>query len=127
MAAREHRETHYVAQTEKMIPLVTQKLSLVRMSAEKLIMLKQTVKVVPFITGEDAFGQQVSQLVAGVNIIDLDLRFQVNSVEQPIKSNSVGPGNMSHCGASSSNDHLDHCFVVFKHIQQSFLTRRIDV
>ena len=24
-------------------------------------------------------------------------------------------------------DHLDHCFVVFKHIQQSFLTRRLDV
>ena len=25
------------------------------------------------------------------------------------------------------NDHLDHCFVVFKHIQQSFLMRRLDV
>ena len=25
------------------------------------------------------------------------------------------------------DDHLDHSFVVFKHIQQSFLVRRIDV
>ena len=50
---------------------------------------------------------------------------QIDSIEQPIKSNSVGSGYMSHCRASSLYDHLDHCFVVFKHIQQSFLTRRI--
>ena len=37
------------------------------------------------------------------------------------QTNSVSPGNMSHCRASSLYDHLDHCFVVFKHIQQSFL------
>ena len=49
------------------------------------------------------------------------------SDNQPIKSNSVGSGYVSHCRASSLYDHLDHCFVVFKHIQQSFLTRRIDV
>ena len=34
---------------------------------------------------------------------------------------------MSHCGTSSLCDHLDHCFVVFKHKPQSFLTRRIHV
>ena len=33
MAAREHRKTHYVEQMEKMIPLVTRKTPLVRMSA----------------------------------------------------------------------------------------------
>ena len=27
----------------------------------------------------------------------------------------MGSGNMSHCGASSLYDHLDHCFGVFKH------------
>ena len=32
---------------------------------------------------------------------------------------------MSHCRASSLHDHLDHCFVVFKDIQHSFLTRRM--
>ena len=35
--------------------------------------------------------------------------------------------HVSHCRASFFYDHLDHCVVVFKHIQQSFLTRRIDV
>ena len=44
------------------------------------------------------------------------------SIEQPIKRNSVGSGNMSHCKTPSFNDHLDHCFVVFKHILQSFLS-----
>ena len=34
---------------------------------------------------------------------------------------------MSHCGTSSFKNHLDHCFIVFKHIQQSFLMRRVDV
>ena len=53
----------------------------------------------------------------GVNIFDLDLGVQINSIEQPIKSNSVGSGKMSHCRTSSFNDHLDHCFIVFKHIQ----------
>ena len=48
----------------------------------------------------------------------MDLGVQIDSIKQPTKSNSVGSGNMSHCGASSFYDHLDHCFVVFKHIQQ---------
>ena len=34
---------------------------------------------------------------------------------------------MSHCGTSSFNPHLDHCFVVLEHIQQSFLMRKLDV
>ena len=48
-------------------------------------------------------------------------------IKQPIKSNSVGSGNKSHCRASSLYDHLEHCFVVFKDIQHSFLTKRIHV
>ena len=40
------------------------------------------------------------------------LGVQINSIKQPIKRNSVGPGNMSHCGTPSLYDHLDHCFVV---------------
>ena len=35
--------------------------------------------------------------------------------------------HVSLSGASSLYNHLDHCFVVFKHNQKSFLTRRIDV
>ena len=47
--------------------------------------------------------------------------------KQPIKSNSVGSGTMSHCPTSTLSQHLDHCFVVFKHIQQSFMMRKLDV
>ena len=89
--------------------------------------MKQTQKMISFIKCEISLGQYVCELVFGVNVLDLDFGVQIDSIEQPIKSNSVGSGNMSHCGASSLHNHLDHCFVVFKHIQQSFLMRRIDV
>ena len=55
--------------------------------------------------------------VFGVDVLDLDYEVQVDSIKQPIKTNSVGSGNMSHCGTPSFNDHLDHCFIVLKHIQ----------
>ena len=89
--------------------------------------VEQTQKMIPFITCEFSLGQHVCELVFGINVLDSDIGVQIDSIEQPIKSNSVGSGNMSHCRASSLCDHLDHCFVVFKHIQQSFLMRRLDV
>ena len=89
--------------------------------------VEQTQKMIPFITCEIALCQYVCESVFGVNVFDLDFGVHIDSIEQQIKSNSVGSGNMSHCGASSLYDHLDHCFVVFKHMQQSVLTRRIDV
>ena len=73
--------------------------------------------MIPFITCEVSLCQYVCELVFGVNVFVLDLRVQIDCVKQPIKSNSVGSGNMSHCRASSLFDHLDHCFVVFKHKQ----------
>ena len=69
------------------------------------------------ITREISFGQNVSELVFGVDVFDLDFGIQIDSIEQPIESNSVGSGNMSHCRIPSFNDHLDHCFIVLKHIQ----------
>ena len=89
--------------------------------------VEQTQKMIPLITCEISFGQYVCELVLGVDVFDLDFGVQINSIEQPIKSNSVGSGNMSHCRASLLYDHLDHCFVVFKDVQQSVLTRRIRV
>ena len=47
----------------------------------------------------------------GVDVFDLDFGFQIHSIEQPIKSNSVGPGNMSHCRTSAFNNHLDYSFI----------------
>ena len=83
--------------------------------------------MIPVITCEIFVGQYDCELVFGVNVSDLDLGIQIDSMEQPIKSNSVGSGNMSHCRASSLCNHLDFCFVVFKHMQQRFQVRRIDV
>ena len=65
--------------------------------------------------------------VFGVYLFDLDFWVQIDSIEQPIKSNSVGSGNMSHCGTSSFHNHFNHSFIVLKHIQQSFLMRKLDV
>ena len=89
--------------------------------------VEQTQKMIPFITCEISLGQYVCELVFGVNVFDLDLGVEIDSIKHSIKSNSVGSGNMSHCRASSLNDHLDHCFVVFKDVQQSLLARRFDV
>ena len=79
--------------------------------------IEQAQQMIPLITCEIPFGQDVCELVFGVDVFDLDFGVQINSIEQPIKSNSVGSGDVSHCGTSSFNDHLDHCFVVFQHIQ----------
>ena len=53
----------------------------------------------------------------GVNVLDLDFGVQINPIEQPIKSNSVSSGDVSPSGTSAFNNHLDHSFIVLKHIQ----------
>ena len=89
--------------------------------------VEQTPKMIPFITCEISLGQYVCELVFGVNVFDMDLGVQIASLKQPIKSNSVGSGNMSHCRTPSFDNHLNYCFVVLKRKQQSFLVRRSDV
>ena len=81
--------------------------------------VKQIQQMIPLITREISFGQSVSELAFGVDVdvFDLDLGVQINSIEQPIKSNSVSSGNISHCRTSAFNDHLDYSFIVLKHIQ----------
>ena len=98
MAAREHPETHHVEQTKQMIPLVTKK---------------------------TPYGWNISKLVLGVNIFDLDLGFQFNFVEQPIKRNSVGSGHVSYCWTSSFKNPLDDSFVVFKIVRLRRTLRRM--
>ena len=63
--------------------------------------IEQTQHMIPFVTCEISFGENVGKLVFGVNVIDLDLGVQVDSIEQPIKRNSVGPRPMSHGGTPS--------------------------
>ena len=59
--------------------------------------VEQTQKMIPFITCKISLGQYVCELVFGVNVLGFGI--QIDSIEQPIKSNSVGSGNMSHCRA----------------------------
>ena len=80
--------------------------------------VEQTQKMIPFITCEFSLGNYVCELVLGVNVFDLDLGVHIDSIKQPIKSSSVGSRIMSHCRASSLYDYLDHCFVVFKDVQE---------
>ena len=44
--------------------------------------------------------------IFGVDAFDLDFGIQINSIEQPIKSNSVSSGNVSHCRTSAFDNHL---------------------
>ena len=63
--------------------------------------IEQAQQMIPLITCDISFGLNVSKLVFGVDVLDLDFSVQIDSIEQPIKRNSVGSGNMSHCGTSS--------------------------
>ena len=79
MATRINREIHYVEQTKKVIPLIS---------------------------WETSFGQNVSKLVFGVHIFDLDFGFHIDSVKQQVKSNSVGSRHVSHLWTPSFNSHF---------------------
>ena len=83
--------------------------------------VKQIQQMIPFITSETAFRQHVCKLVFGIDIFDWDLGLQIDSVKEPIKSNSVGSRHMSHSRTSSFNYHFDHGFVVLIDVQLSVL------
>ena len=74
-------------------------------------------QIVPLITREAAFCQNVCELIRCFDTHYLILRVQLSSVNQPIKRNSVGSRHMSHRGTSSLDDHLYHSFVVFENVQ----------
>ena len=46
--------------------------------------------MIPLIMCDISLGQYVCELVFGVNVFDLDFGVQIDSIEQPIKRNSVG-------------------------------------
>ena len=54
--------------------------------------VEQTEKIVPFITCELALCQYVSELVLGVDVFDLDLWVQVDSVKLTNKAKLCGFG-----------------------------------
>ena len=63
--------------------------------------VKQMKKIIPLITCEVSLCQYVCELVFGVDILDLNFGVQINPVKQPIQSNSVGSGHVSHCWTSA--------------------------
>ena len=67
----------------------------------KWLMLDKFNKMIPLITCKIPFGQDVCELVFGVDVFDLNFGVQKNSIEQPIKNNSLGSGDVSHCGTSA--------------------------
>ena len=87
----------------------------------------QKEKIVPLITCEISLCQHVCELVFGVDILGLNLWIQIDSVKQPLKSNSAGSGYVSHCWTSAFDDHFDHCFVVLKNLEHRTELRRIRV
>ena len=89
--------------------------------------IEQTQEVIPFISRETSFGQNVGELVLGVHIFNVDIGFQVDSAKQPIKSNSVSSWHMTHCGTSSFDYHFDSSFIVFKKVQLRLSMRRMCV
>ena len=82
-------------------------------------------KIVPLIRCEIALCQYVCELVFGFDILDLDFGAQVDSVKQPFKRNSVGPGYGSHFWTSALDDHLHHRFIIFKNVKHRTGLRRI--
>ena len=87
--------------------------------------IQQGQQIIPFITCEIPLCQDVCKLILGVDVFDLNLRVKIDSIEQPIKSNSMSSGNMSHCWTgnmshcwtSASHNHLDYSLIVLKHLQ----------
>ena len=73
--------------------------------------VEQLKKIVPFVTCEIAFSQNVCQLMFGINVSNLNLGVQINSVKHPIQSNS---GFLLHVslrdfGLLLSSDSRLHC------------------
>ena len=55
--------------------------------------IEQTQQMIPLVTCEIPLLRMSGKLVFGVDVLDLDFWVQVNSIEQSIKRNSVGPSN----------------------------------
>ena len=89
--------------------------------------IKNTWKVVPFMACEMSFCPSVCELILGDNIPDANLWIQINSVQQPVKRNSVGSGNMSQISTSAFTNHLDYRFIVLKNTQRRFFMRTLRV
>ena len=65
-------------------------------------------------TRDRACGQDITDLLGGVDIFDLNSRILVRLVKQPNQIHTLGSGDLSHGRAPAFYDHLDHRIVVFR-------------
>ena len=89
--------------------------------------VEQIQKMIPFITCEISLCQYVCESVLGVNVFDLNLGVQIDSINNQSKATLWVLETCLTVGLLPFMISLDHCFVVFKGVQQSCLTRRIHV
>ena len=89
-----------------------------------MVDVEQRQKMIPFITCEiPSVSKSANWFLMSMYLIGI-CAVQIDSVTQPIKRNSIESANMFQKGVSFV---YDHYLVVFKNIEQSFLTRRMDV
>ena len=84
----------------------------------KIMIFQQTKKMIPFIRRETTYRLTSPQVGSWCQHVWFAFWWiQIDSVKQPIQRNFVGSWHVSHRWTSASDDHLDHCFVVFKNAQ----------
>ena len=71
-----------------------------------------------------AFRQHVLELAFGINVFDVDIWVQIDSVKQPIERNSVGSGHVSQCRTSAFNNPAS---LSSKNVKQGAKVRRFCV
>ena len=57
----------------------------------------------------------------GVNVLNLDPRIQVKSVQKPVQINTMSTGNMSHGRTAAFYGHLDNSVIIFENEQRPTL------
>ena len=85
--------------------------------------VEQMKKIILFVTCEITFGQNVCELMFGVDVPNWILGSRLILSKNPIQSNSVGSGHMSQCGTSAFDHHLIHGFIIVKNIYHRIGTR----
>ena len=81
-------------------------------------------KIVPFVTCEITFGQNVCESVFGINVSNLNFRIKIHPVKQPVQSNSVVLWHMPQCGTSAFYYHCSHGFIVHKNVEHRNQTKK---
>ena len=90
-------------------------------TAERAIMadVEQMKKTFPFVTYGIALW---SKCLVSIYLIWF-LGSKLNPFKQPIQSNPVGSGNVSHCGTSTFDNHFDYSLIVLQDTQHSTKSR----